>query len=265
MPNNEPGELRTVDVTVPSSARVYDYLLGGKNHFAVDRAVGDRIRSAVPGVQIGVVEQRAVLRRATHHLVAEAGLRQIIDVGTGLPTVDNVHEVAHRIDPGVRVTYVDNDPIVLTHARALLANDTVTVVAQADLRRPDELLERVAELDNIDFGEPIGLILCGILHYLSDEEDPFGVTARLVAALPPGSQVFIQHLVESPCPMGEELKGMGRAHYRSKAEIARFFTGLELVDPGLVHVASWRPDYETPPLDYDAALLLALAGLGRKP
>ncbi|MCG5219079.1 SAM-dependent methyltransferase [Streptosporangium sp. KLBMP 9127] len=266
MQHNEPSLTEgTIDLTKPNVARVYDYLLGGKDHFAVDRAAGDQIRKAMPGVQIGVEEQRAVLRRATRYLVGEAGLRQLLDIGTGLPTVNNVHDVAHSVDPGVRVTYVDNDPIVLSHARALLANDTATVVVGGDLRRPEELLDRAQLMDNLDLREPLGLILCGILHHIPDDDDPWAIVGELVAALPPGSHVFIQHLVDPGGSLSEELRGLGRGRYRHRDEIARFFTGLEMVEPGLVHVTDWRPDPDTPSLDYDPALLFAVAGLARKP
>lgn len=254
-----------LNLTEPSPARVYDYLLGGKDNFAIDRAAGDRIHEEMPGVELGVRAQRAVLGRVVRFLVSEVGLRQLVDIGTGLPTAENVHQVAHAIGRAVRVAYVDNDPQVLVHARALLAKDAGTLAIRADLRDPDALLADQKLVEHIDFGQPIGLILCGILHHIQDEEDPWGCAARLVAALPSGSYVFVHHLLDRRDEQSSALQELRSTRYRTREEIARFLTGLELVPPGLVPVPDWRPDPDRVLVDDHPVLQLALAGVGRKP
>lgn len=261
---------RGVDITRPSIARVYDYLLGGKDNFAADRAVGDQIKTALPEVHLGVRAQRRVLGRAIRYLVGEAGIRQLIDIGSGLPTAGNVHEVAREIAPETRVVYVDNDPIVLAHARAILAGSVGVSVLDHDLLRPGELLDDPQLRAAIDFGRPVGLLLCGIVHYISDEEDPAGVIRILVERLPSGSHVFLHHLVEAGTP-GEKAaeaamrQGMGRGYFRTPEQVAGFLTGLELVEPGLVHVTDWRPDGDEESAEEHPVLRLAVAAIGRKP
>jgi hypothetical protein len=259
-----------IDTNRPSIARVYDYLLGGKDNFAVDRELGDRIKTGLPEVHIGVQQQRALLRRVVRYLIGEVGLRQLIDIGTGLPTADNVHEVAHALDPGARVVYVDNDPIVLTHARALLADNTNTIVIRGDMREPEAILDDPDVRSHIDFSEPVGLLLCGILHYLTDDEDPAGVISRLMAGLAPDSHLFIHHLVTTGDDAGAALEatlrqGVGSAEFRRTEEIERFFAGTELVAPGVVAVPEWRPDHDTLSVKDYPVLRLALAGVARKP
>jgi hypothetical protein len=160
------------DASRPHVARVYDYLLGGKDNFAADRAVGDQMIASLPAVQVGVRAQRDVLGRVVRFLVGEVGIRQLLDIGSGLPTAENVHEIAQRIEPATRVVYLDHDPVVLSHARALLADDKATFVADADLRDPSGILSHPDVLDHLDWDEPIGLLMCGILHYILDEENP---------------------------------------------------------------------------------------------
>jgi hypothetical protein len=188
------------DAARPSVARVYDYLLGGKDNFAADRAVGDQIIAALPEVQVGVQAQRAVLGRVVRFLVGEAGIRQLIDVGSGLPTADNVHEIAQRAAPGARVVYVDNDPVVLGHARALLAGDDATFAEYGDLLNPASIVASPEVRQHLDWTRPVGLLLCGIVHYVLDEEDPGRLIAELVEALPSGSYVFIHHLLDTGDP-----------------------------------------------------------------
>jgi O-methyltransferase involved in polyketide biosynthesis len=259
-----------VDITKPSIARVYDYLLGGKDSFSSDRVVGDKIKTALPEVHLGVRAQRMVLGRAIRYLVGEAGIRQLVDVGSGLPTAGNVHEVAQDVAPETRVVYVDNDPIVLAHARALLAGSVGVSVVDSDLLEPEALLEAPALRAAIDFDRPIGLLLCGIVHYVSDEEDPAGVIARLVAPLPSGSHVFLHHLVEAGTP-GEKAaeaamrQGMGRGYFRTHEQVRGLLAGLDLVEPGLVRVPDWRPDGSEDSADDHPVLRLAVAAVGRKP
>ena len=259
-----------IDSSRPNIARVYDYLLGGKDNFDADRELGNKIKKALPGVRLGVEQQRAVLRRAVQHLVGEAGIRQILDIGSGLPTAGNVHEVAEEVSPGTKVVYVDNDPIVLAHARALMANNKTTIAIGGDVRQPAAILDDPELKHHIDLDQPVGLLLCGILHHILDDEDPAGITAAYRAALPSGSYVFIQHLVATGDPsvaaaQAELQQGMGRGQFRSKEQIEQFFEGLELVEPGVVSVAEWRPQPDTPSVTANPVLRLAVAGLGRKP
>ncbi|HLX49301.1 MAG TPA: SAM-dependent methyltransferase [Streptosporangiaceae bacterium] len=258
------------DPTRPNVARVYDYLLGGKDNYAADRALGDQIIATLPTVQTGVQAQRELLSRVVRYLVHEAGIRQLIDIGSGLPTADNVHEIAHRYDTGTRVVYVDNDPIVLAHARALLAHETTTIAVDGNLCEPTTILENSEVRAHLDWDEPIGLLLCGILHYVLDDEHPGKVIRTLSAGLPHGSYVFIHHLLDAGDPEGAELqasmaKGLGRVQFRTMDQIRTFFGGLEFVEPGLVHVPDWRPNISTPRTRDVPVLRLACAGVARKP
>ena len=256
------------DASRPHVARVYDYLLGGKDNFAADRAVGDRMLTSIPAVQLGVRAQRDVLGRVVRYLVGQVGLRQLLDIGSGLPTADNVHEIAQRIEPATRVVYLDNDPIVLSHAEALLADDRSTFVVEGDLRDPAGILRHPDVRKHLDWEQPIGLLMCGILHYVLDEEHPGDVVATLYRALPPGSYVFIHHLlsIEDPAAavLQEQMRaGLGRAQFRTLDQVRTLFDGLELVEPGLVIVPDWRPE---PPAVRDHPVLeMACVGVARKP
>jgi hypothetical protein len=257
-------------VSRPNIARVYDYLLGGKDNFAADRELGDKIKEALPEVHLGVQQQRATLRRVVRYLVGEAGIRQLIDIGSGLPTAGNVHQVAQETAAGVRVVYVDNDPIVLAHARALMADDKTTFVINGDVRHPAEILKHPDLNHLIDLNRPVGLLLCGILHHILDDEDPAGITAAYRKALPSGSYVFIHHLVDIGDPGAAAVQaafrqGMGRGQFRRLEQIERFFDGLDLIEPGIVPVADWRPDADTPRTSDHPVLRLAVAGVARKP
>jgi hypothetical protein len=277
VPDNHPGAQVTaggsissqIDASRPNIARVYDYLLGGKDNFVADRELGDKIKKAMPGVRLGVEQQRAVLRRVVRYLVGEAGIRQIIDIGSGLPTAGNVHEIAQEVSPGTRVVYVDNDPIVLAHARALMANNKTTIAIGGDVRRPAEILNDPELNNHIDLDQPVGLLLCGILHHILDDEDPAGITAAYCSALPSGSYVFIHHLVTNGDPsvaaaQAELQQGTGRGQFRSTEQVEQFFEGLELVEPGIVSVTEWRPQPDTPRVADNPILRLAVAGVGRK-
>jgi hypothetical protein len=259
------------DPSRPNIARVYDYLLDGKDHFAADRAVGDQLMAAVPGVEAGVRAQRAVLGRVVRYLVGEVGIRQLLDVGSGLPTADNVHEIAHRIDPATRVMYVDNDPVVLAHATALLADDTSTFAVNGDLFDPASITGNPVTRAHLDWGKPIGLLMCGIIHYVLDSDGPAEIVGALVDALPPGSYLFVHHLLDNGDPAAAELqatmaKGLGRVQFRTMEQVKALLGDLELVPPGLVQVPAWRPDPGTPPRDdYGPVLELACAAVARKP
>src|SRR5215472_146058 len=262
--------LPQIDTTVPQSARVYDYLLGGKENFAADRAVGDQIIERLPAVRTQVRGQRAFLARTVRYLTAEAGIRQFLDVGTGIPTAGNVHDVAQAIAPSSRVLYVDNDPIVLAHSRALLRGTPEGRLAfiLADLRDPGAILADPALARTLDLTQPVGLVLIGILHHLRDADDPRRIVATLVDALAPGSYLVLSQITGDfdPEAMREvaavvEQDGIPYV-VRSKAETEPFFSGLELAEPGLVPIAVWRPD---PGAQQDPRSVYVYGGVARKP
>jgi hypothetical protein len=256
--------------TVAHPARVYDYWLGGKDHFAADRALGDAITAIVPSTLIGARANRAFLSRAVRSLVREAGIRQFLDIGTGIPTAGNVHEVAQSVAPESRVLYVDKDGVVLAHARALMRSHPAgaTAFIQADLREPDRILTDPALRATLDLGQPVALMLIAILHFLSDADDPHRIVAELVDALPSGSYLTISHLTPDFDPKeaaaakaAEEGSGVEYV-LRSHAEVTAFFAGLDLVDPGVVPLLAWRPDNGTP---QDLRAVRLYAAMGRKP
>jgi SAM-dependent methyltransferase len=240
------AELRT---DRPHPARVYDYLLGGKDNFAADREAARRGLQANPDSRIPPRENRLFLRRAVRFL-AEQGIDQFLDIGTGIPSAPNVHHVAQQTDPRARVVYVDNDPIVLAHARALLTGHPAgrTEYIDADLRDVDTILGSAALKDALDLGRPVGLLLFAILHFVGDEHDPWNIVERLLGALPPGSYLALSHLTgdfrpEAWAQVAEVYRRQGvTMKVRSRPEIERFFTGLELVDPGLCILPAWRPE-----------------------
>jgi hypothetical protein len=259
-----------LDPTRANVARVYDYLLGGKVNFAADRAVADQIIATVPGVLDGVRVQRAVLGRVVRFLAGEAGIRQLLDIGSGLPTADNVHEIAQRVAPSTQVVYVDNDPVVLAHSAALLADDMSTFVANADLYDPQSIIGNPIARAHLDWSQPIGLILCGIVHYILDSEGPAELVGALVDALPPGSYVFIHHLLDTGDPASARLQtsmrqGLGRVQFRTTTQVMAMLGGLEPVPPGIVPVRAWRPDPATDPQTDHSLLAMACAVVARKP
>ncbi len=236
-----------INATQPHPARIYDYYLGGKDNFPADREVGDQILALAPESRDNARTNRAFLRRVVRFLAAEAGIRQFLDIGTGLPTQGNVHEVVQAVAPDARVVYVDFDPIVLSHGRALLAGEQVVIV-QGDLRDPGSILEHPELREVLDFEQPIALLLVAILHFIHDRDDPAGILARLRKALAPGSYLAISHATGDfdPERMVEALKiYRGMLVPRSHAEVEGFFEGFDLLDPGLVEVQRWRPDAET--------------------
>jgi hypothetical protein len=261
-----------IDTSKPHAARIYDYLLGGKDHFAVDRETAERAMRAIPTGRTAARENRAFLGRAVRYLVAEAGIRQFLDIGTGLPSANNVHEVAQGQAPESRVVYVDNDPIVLTHARALLTSTRQgrSAFIEADLCEPEAILGAPALRGTLDLGQPVALMMVGILHFIPDERHPARAVAALVGALPPGSYVTVSHGSPEFNPEGAAAwTGTYRAsgvpfQLRSTDEVAELaFTGLELVDPGLVVVSEWRP--EGPDLRPPPAEVAIVGGVAKKP
>jgi S-adenosyl methyltransferase len=236
-----------VDTSVPHIARIYDYWLGGKNNFAADREAAERVIAAMPGIMPSVRANRAFLARAVTYLAGEAGIRQFLDIGTGIPSANNTHEVAQRFAPDSRVVYVDNDPIVLAHARALLTSTGpgATAYIDADLKDTAKILRAAAR--TLDFSKPVAIMLVAILHCVPDEDDPYGIVAELLDGVCSGSYLAITHPVKEADtdPPAQAAARMNevmpqKVTPRTMAEVARFFDGLELVSPGLVNSPLWR-------------------------
>ena len=257
-----------VEIDRPSAARIYDYLLGGSHNFAIDREAAHRAMQVRSDLAVQAQANRAFLYRAVRYLVA-AGVRQFIDIGSGVPTVGNVHEVAQRADPRARVAYVDIDPVAVAHSRAILTGNPQATVVQEDLRNPRAILEHPEVAELLDLDQPVGLLLIAILHAIPDTDDPFGVVGQLRDALAPGSHLAISHgTIDSMPEAGQQMIQVSiRAGYplalRSRAEVERFFTGFGLVEPGLVWAPLWRPEH---PDDVDDAPERAsnYVGVGRK-
>jgi O-methyltransferase involved in polyketide biosynthesis len=256
-----------IDTTVPHSARIWNYWLGGKDNFEVDRSAGEQIVALVPDLVISARADRAFLRRAVEHLAGEVGIRQFLDIGTGLPTADNTHEVAQRIAPEARVVYVDNDPLVLAHARALLTGTPhgATDYLDADLRDPEKILTVAAE--TLDFDRPVAVILLGILNFVIDDDEAHAVVRRLLEPLPSGSFLVVSHPTTEVqgAEMTEAVRlwnstGGAQMRLRDQAGVAAFFDGLDVVEPGIVTCSRWRPA--------DSGTVAAVShygGVGRKP
>jgi SAM-dependent methyltransferase len=236
-----------IDVSRPSLARGYDYLLGGSHNFAVDRAYAQKIIAAMPDVRLQVQENRAFSYRAVRYLV-EAGVRQFLDIGSGIPTVGNVHEIAQRMDPDARVVYVDIDPVAAAHSEQILAGNDRAGIVQEDLRNPQAILNHPTTRELLDFDLPVGLLLVAILHALPDRDDPASIVAQLREALCPGSYLAIGHGTSDSRP--QETGELARLTeqtttpitFRTRPQIERFFVGLDLVEPGLVWAPLWRPE-----------------------
>jgi hypothetical protein len=245
-PPREPIDLR---VDVPHSARVYDYLLGGKSNYEADRAAGDASVRAWPSLPVSMRETRIFMHRVTRYLAVEHGMRQFLDIGTGIPTPPNLHEVAQRVAPDSRVVYVDNDPIVLVHAQALMKStqEGRTAYLDADFRDPEAILDSPQLHDTLDLKRPVVLSLIAIVHFVLDEHDPHGIVKRLMRELAPGSVLALTVFTGDSNP--ERVAGVGREYnergiplqIRDQAEAARFFDGLDLIDPGVTLVHRWRP------------------------
>jgi S-adenosyl methyltransferase len=240
-----------VDTSVAHPARVYDYWLGGTNNFEADREAAERVLAATPGLRERVRAGREFLVRVVRYLTGPAGIHQFLDLGTGIPSANNTHEVAQSIDPSARVVYVDNDPIVLAHATSLLASTQhgSTDFILADLRDPEPILARARQ--TLDFDQPIAVMLLGVLHLVRDEEDPWGIVERVMATVPVGSYLVISHPALDILPGQEEAQRRYNERVstpqtlRTRDDVARFFANLELVEPGLVQVHQWRPDHDT--------------------
>ncbi|MFI6504075.1 SAM-dependent methyltransferase [Nonomuraea typhae] len=258
---------RGINPAIPHSARVYDYWLGGKDNFAADRDVAEQTMAAVPGIRESARDNRAFLGRAVQFLI-DQGVRQFLDLGTGIPTQGNTHEVAQAAAPEARVVYVDNDPIVMTHARALLTStpEGVTRYIEADIRRPRAILEHPDTRETLDFSRPIGLMMVAILMHVPDEDDPAALVRAFAAAVPPGSFLVLSHLTLDFLPEEHARRYLAatkdqamRRTPRGRSEVAAYFDGLELAEPGLVSAPHWRdePLFDDPPA-------WMYAGVGRK-
>ena len=255
------------DTSVPHIARVYDYWLGGKDNFAADRAMGERTLQAYPNLVYSVRANRAFLTRTVRFLAGQ-GIRQFLDIGTGIPTANNTHEVAQRIAPDSRIVYVDNDPVVLSHAKALLTSKPEGACAylDADLRDPDKILASAA--DTLDFTKPVAVMLIAVMHFVGDDAQASAIMRRLTAACVPGSYVALSHAASDidAAQMAEMVRRLNestaeKTTLRDRAGVTRLFDGLELVEPGVIRAAEWRPD-----TDLEAASPAALwGGVARKP
>jgi S-adenosyl methyltransferase len=261
------GESPAFDTSVAHVARVYNYWLGGKDNFAADRAAAEQAMSAFPDIVLSARANRAFLRRTVTYLAREAGIHQFLDIGTGIPSASNTHEVAQAVAPGSRIVYVDNDPVVLAHARALLTSSLsgATDYLDADLRQADQILAGAAR--TLDFTQPVAVMLMAILQHLSDDDDPYAVVGNLMAAVPSGSYLVLSHPAKDihaaeMAAMAARLNQMmaEKVTFRGEAEVAKFFSGLELVEPGMTNVPDWRPETEE-----EASSPAALwAGVARK-
>ncbi|MFG3497590.1 SAM-dependent methyltransferase [Streptomyces sp. NPDC047928] len=259
-----------IDLSVPSVSRIYDYYLGGSHNFEVDREAARKAMEFMPGLPKIMQANRAFMRRAVRHAAAE-GITQFLDIGSGIPTFGNVHEVAQAATPDARVVYVDHDPVAVAHSRAVLAGDDRSTVVAADLRKPGEILTSPEVTGLLDLDRPVALLLVAVLHFIEDEDEPQRAVAELTEALAPGSLLILTHASFEGVPVPEEQAGGTVGVYRdirnplvmrSREEVTRFFDGYEIVEPGLVSMPRWRP--ETPSEQEDPFAFSGFAGVGRK-
>jgi O-methyltransferase involved in polyketide biosynthesis len=266
--NDREQLLSRLDTSAPHSARVWNYWLGGTDNFPVDRQVGDRVMEMLPSIVDQARADRAFLGRAVAYLAGDAGIRQFLDIGTGLPTADNTHEVAQRVAPSSRIVYVDSDPLVLVHARALLTStpEGATDYIEADLRDPENILDEASR--RLDLSRPVALVLMGVLHHVPDTAAAYSIVGRLSDRLAPGSYLVINHATNAVFGSASDDAvghwnqfGKPSITLRSPAEIARFFDGWTLLEPGVVSCARWRPGA----VDEDSAEVDEFAGVAVKP
>ncbi len=274
-----PRDLVSIDMTVAHTSRVYDFLLGGTENFAVDREVAEHAFEAYPGgiegARIDARANRAFLRRAVRYLAGTAGIRQFVDIGTGIPNTDNTHAIAQQVAPDARIVYVDNDPIVLAHAHALLdgSPDGAAAYIDGDLREPAVLLDRVAA--TLDLTQPTAVVVVGVLHVIPDDDHPYESIATLLDAVPSGSYLALSHMTSDvrvegadmgvvTARLDERMRGTNPPAFRTRAEVAQFFAGLEILEPGVVPLAEWRPD-AAPPNRPETRVTPMFCGVARKP
>ncbi|MGW0954328.1 SAM-dependent methyltransferase [Streptomyces sp. NPDC002545] len=260
---------RSIDISVPSVARIYDFYLGGSHNFEVDREAARRAMEFMPGLPKIMQANRAFMRRAVDFALEE-GITQFLDIGSGIPTFGNVHEVAQAARPGARVLYVDHDPVAVSHSKAVLAGNEDADVVAADLRKPGEILASPESGRLIDLNRPVALLLVAILHFVEDADDPYGAVAELRDALAPGSLLVLSHAAYEGIPLPTARSRSLVDVYkdirnplimRSREEIARFFEGYDMVEPGLVPMPNWRP--RTAPEGEDPYAFSGFAGVGR--
>jgi SAM-dependent methyltransferase len=257
-----------VDTGTPSPARVYDYVLGGTHNFDADRQMAERLRAVDPNTELMARENRAFLRRAVEYLVAE-GVRQFLDIGSGIPTVGHVHEIAQTAAPESRVVFVDVDPVAVAHSRHLLAGNDRTAVVEEDVRNPEHILDSPEVRDLLDLNQPVAVLLVALLHYVSDADDPAGIVSRLTGPLAPESYLAISHGTDDgPADMAT-MRQIGRragidVTWRTRQQVQNLLAGLEVVEPGVVWVSQWRPDTSTG-TPSRPELSSNYAGIGRKP
>jgi SAM-dependent methyltransferase len=269
---SERGPASGIDTTKPNVARIYDYLLGGKDNFAADRAAAQQLIAAAPDIAGIVRDNRAFIGRAVRYLVNGAGIRQFLDLGGGLPTQLNVHEMAQQLAPDARVVYVDNDPVVSLHGQALLARGAGVAMVGADLRKPADILEHPEVVGLLDLTQPVAVMCASVLHFVPDEDEPHRIIAEYRDRMAPGSYLAISHgasatAEEDPAGVVDSFTSVYRQasaqlHVRSLAEIQRFFDGFDLIDPGVVWMNEWRPDPGVLPSGQVTSLR---AGVGREP
>ncbi|SDJ46285.1 SAM-dependent methyltransferase [Streptomyces indicus] len=259
---------RSIDISVPSVSRIYDYYLGGSHNFESDREAARKAMEFMPGLPKIMQANRAFMRRAVGYAV-ERGITQFLDIGSGIPTFGNVHEVAQNLHPGARVVYVDHDPVAVAHSEAVLEGNPDAGVLAADLRKPQEILDSPVLSGLLDLDRPVALLLVAVLHFVEDADDPYAAVAALRAALAPGSLLILTHASYEGIPLTQEQAGGTVGVYkdirnplimRSQAEIERFFEGYGMVEPGLVSMPLWRPD--TPPEQEDPYAFSGYAGVG---
>ncbi|WP_424210863.1 SAM-dependent methyltransferase [Streptomyces sp. BI20] len=263
-----------IDISVPSVSRIYDYYLGGSHNFEVDREAARRAMEFMPGLPKVMQANRAFMRRAVRHAAAE-GITQFLDIGSGIPTFGNVHEVARAATPEARVVYVDHDPVAVAHSRAVLDGAADATILAGDLRKPREILDSPETTGLLDLSRPVALLLVAVLHFVEDSDDPYEAVAELRAALAPGSMLILTHASYEGIPLPQEVAGGTVGVYReiknplimrSKAEVTRFFDGFELLDPGVVPMPLWRPETpegDTEPRPEDPYGSSGFAGVGR--
>jgi len=268
---DEASEVIGVDSSLPSVARMYDYYLGGKDNFAVDRAAAQKMMATVPESVHMVASNRAFLVRAVRYLAAEAGIRQFLDIGSGLPTRQNVHEVAQTAAPDSRVAYVDHDALAVVHGQALLAVDRDTHYIHGDLRQPEQILDDPQVRALIDFDQPVAVLVVAILHFVGDHEEPSRILRRLWERMAPGSYLVISHILDDPRPheIGRILNAAGAPSWypRTREQILPFFDGFELIGPGLALLPHWQPPGSAPAVakpDSTQELRWQVAGVGRR-
>lgn len=257
-----------VNSSVPNVARVYDYILGGKDNFAADREAAAEILREIPDALTACHDNRQFLQRAVRFLAGRAGIRQFIDLGAGLPTRGNVHEIAQEIDAEARVVYVDYDPVVVSHAGALMATNPTVIVINRDLRFPEQILAHPAVQAIINFDEPVAVLLVAVLHFIKDDDGPYEIAGKLKAALSPGSYLVVSHVTadQIPAETGRKAQAVyeratARVSPRSREAIERFFDGLEIMEPGVVNISTWHREQQRPA----SSRTLIYAGMARKP